>query len=262
MAPPGAASPDPAAERVLDAADQLLRQSGTLTLDEVAKRSGVSRTTLYRLFGSRAGLLEALERRGGGAAERAGRADPPSARERILDALVALVRDRTLGQVTVDEIAQTAGVSAVTVYRVFGDKDGLVRTFMDERTPRSEAMLLLGDHEAPIADVLRTFGERILVFMRSSRGLFLQVMLGPPEERAYVDRMRRTDRGMRRAVAAYLAHQKEKGVLRDDLDVDDGARAYLGLLFAFGVIDDVGPEAADRAVEAFLRGALRERSRR
>lgn len=65
---PGAAEPaeraDAARNRrlLLDAAQQLVREHGvdSLTMDELAKRAGVGKGTVFRRFGSRSGLLLAL----------------------------------------------------------------------------------------------------------------------------------------------------------------------------------------------------------
>ncbi|HVE69018.1 MAG TPA: TetR/AcrR family transcriptional regulator [Solirubrobacteraceae bacterium] len=58
VAPPG----DATSERVLDAALALAAASGLrhLSMDAVAARARVGRMTVYRRFGSRAGLVEAL----------------------------------------------------------------------------------------------------------------------------------------------------------------------------------------------------------
>lgn len=53
---------DPASERILDAALGLAAASGLrhLTMDDVAARAGVGRMTVYRRFGSREALVDAL----------------------------------------------------------------------------------------------------------------------------------------------------------------------------------------------------------
>jgi AcrR family transcriptional regulator len=58
VAPPGDATSD----RILDAALDLCAASGVsnLTMDDVAARAGVGRMTVYRRFGDRAALVEAL----------------------------------------------------------------------------------------------------------------------------------------------------------------------------------------------------------
>ncbi|MEV0299398.1 helix-turn-helix domain-containing protein [Nocardia sp. NPDC050710] len=47
---------------LLDAAQQLVREQGVegLTMDEVAKRAGVGKGTVFRRFGNRSGLMRAL----------------------------------------------------------------------------------------------------------------------------------------------------------------------------------------------------------
>jgi AcrR family transcriptional regulator len=60
---PDVVSPgDPASDRILDAALDLCAASGVrnLTMDDVAARAGVGRMTVYRRFGDRAALVEAL----------------------------------------------------------------------------------------------------------------------------------------------------------------------------------------------------------
>jgi AcrR family transcriptional regulator len=53
---------DPTSERILDAALELCAESGVrhLTMDDTAERAGVGRMTVYRRFGSRVQLEEAL----------------------------------------------------------------------------------------------------------------------------------------------------------------------------------------------------------
>lgn len=53
---------DPTSNRVLDAALELAAASGmrNLTMDDVARRAGVGRMTVYRRFGGRGALIDAL----------------------------------------------------------------------------------------------------------------------------------------------------------------------------------------------------------
>jgi TetR/AcrR family transcriptional repressor of uid operon len=59
---------DATSDRILDAALSLSAASGVrnLTMDDVARRAGVGRMTVYRRFGDKAGLVAALAAREGG----------------------------------------------------------------------------------------------------------------------------------------------------------------------------------------------------
>ena len=50
----------------------------------------------------------------------------PVKRKRIIDAALSAFLQRDVNKTTMDEIAETAGVSKVTIYKYFGDKDGLI----------------------------------------------------------------------------------------------------------------------------------------
>jgi AcrR family transcriptional regulator len=58
-------APDKTSERILDAALELVAASGLrhLTMDAAASRAGVGRMTVYRKFGDREGLIDALAAR-------------------------------------------------------------------------------------------------------------------------------------------------------------------------------------------------------
>jgi AcrR family transcriptional regulator len=88
---------DELGERVVDAALALVAASGMrhLTMDDVARRAGVGRMTVYRRFGTRQALLDALAQREARRclAEIAGSFDPaePLA-DRAADVFVAVIR--------------------------------------------------------------------------------------------------------------------------------------------------------------------------
>lgn len=95
---------DPLAERILDAALELAGASGLrhLTMDDVAARAGVGRMTVYRRFGGKDALVDALAIREARRclATIAAAADPGAAADAQLAALAAaalrLVREHPL----------------------------------------------------------------------------------------------------------------------------------------------------------------------
>src|SRR5947208_16148247 len=107
------------------------------TMDELAAAAGVGVRTLYRLFGSRQALLR-----------EAGCAPAVSARQRILDAALDEVGRRGLAELSMDELAATAGVSRATVYRLFPGRASLFGALVGEFSPWE-----------PVADVLDSLSE-------------------------------------------------------------------------------------------------------
>src|SRR2546429_8370985 len=85
-------------EAVLQAARVLLERDRAASVHDVASAAGVSRATVYRLFGSRDGLFQALD------------LEPdPDARQRLLAGALELLDRDGLGRLSVGEAAGAAG---------------------------------------------------------------------------------------------------------------------------------------------------------
>src|SRR5438046_2978751 len=93
-----------ARDSLLAAASTVLANDPTLTMAELATAAGVSLGQLYRHFGSRESLLQALDMEAA-----------PGARERILVAALELLGRISLAQLSMDELAALADVSRATL---------------------------------------------------------------------------------------------------------------------------------------------------
>ena len=137
-----------------------------LSMDELATRAGVSRATLYKLFGSQQHLLQQL-----------GLTPPPTVRSRILDAALDLVGRHGLAELSMDELAAQAGVSRATLYRLFPGKEALfaelVRTFSPFE-PIAAVLQAAGDR--PPAEVIPTIAHAMAAAMDGHIGLLLQLL--------------------------------------------------------------------------------------
>ncbi|MGW4659147.1 helix-turn-helix domain-containing protein [Streptomyces sp. NPDC004279] len=60
------------------------------------------------------------------------RADAARNRARLLEAAARLVAESGAGQVTMQAVAEAAGVGKGTLFRRFGDRDGLLLALLDE----------------------------------------------------------------------------------------------------------------------------------
>ena len=195
-----------------------------LSMDELAARAGVSRATLYRLFGSQQDLLQEL-----------GLAPPPKVRGRVLDTALELVGRHGLAELSMDELATQAGVSRATLYRLFPGKMALFAELVRRFSPfEPVAAVLQTMGNRPPAEVIPAVAHAMAAAMEGRIGLLLQLLLevsrGSPD-RPDSDPGTSQDvvQGMRTLplVADYLAEQMAAGRLRP-MDPDLAVQALIG----------------------------------
>src|SRR6202158_2591430 len=116
-------------ERIMNEAARLLSRDRQSSIDEIATAAGVSRTTFYRSFPSRAQLLQALEVQ-----------PEPDTRQRVLDASIRMLRTQTLKDLSMDALASEAGVSRANLYRLFPGKSALFKAILLAYSPFEPVM--------------------------------------------------------------------------------------------------------------------------
>jgi AcrR family transcriptional regulator len=213
MAPPAITKQQALA--ALAAAGQARQDQGRnslvgLSMDELAAAAGISRATLYRLFGSQQHLLQAL-----------GLEPPPMVRSRILDTALDLVGRHGLAELSMDELAARAGVSRATLYRLFPGKAALfaelVRRFSPFE-PIAAVLQTMGDR--PPAEVIPAVAHAMATAMEGHVGLLLQLLFelsrSGPGSHAGADFQQDAANAMRTLplVTGYLAEQMAAGRLR------------------------------------------------
>jgi AcrR family transcriptional regulator len=179
-----------------------------LSMDELATRAGVSRATLYRLFGSQQNLLQEL-----------GLEPPPKVRGRILDTALELVGRHGLAELSMDELAAQAGVSRATLYRLFPGKDALFAELVRSFSPFEPiAAVLETMGERPPAEVIPAIAQAMAAAMDGHIGLLLQLLfeLSRRDPDHHADANQDTAQAMRTLplVAGYLDQQMAAGHLR------------------------------------------------
>ncbi|AKT43294.1 TetR/AcrR family transcriptional regulator [Chondromyces crocatus] len=241
--------------RLLGEAAALIRESKGFSVAGLAERVGLSRAAVYRLVGGHEAILGALRAAGQVDEGEAARTD---ARERILDAMTERLRTQRFGRLTVEEIAGEAGVSAMTVYRHFGDRPGLLRAFMEERSPRGDLRALLkgiGNDEVPEV-VLTALARRALGFAAAFPHIVRMLISPDPEEDELLRPLRNGGNRGREALASYLDAQMQRGRLRHE-DAALLAELFVGMVVALA-LKRSGPGDLDAAagllVRTFLEG--------
>jgi AcrR family transcriptional regulator len=181
-----------------------------LSMDELAAAAGISRATLYRLFGSQQNLLQEL-----------GVELPPMVRSRVLDTALDLVGRHGLAELSMDELAAQAGVSRATLYRLFPGKAALFAELVRRFSPFEPIAAVLETMGGrPPAEVIPAVAHAIAAAMEGHIGLLLQLLFevsrGGPGSRAGPDFQNDAANAMRTLplVAGYLAEQMAAGRLR------------------------------------------------
>ena len=131
------------ATRIVDRAPTVLARNPRATVADFASAAGVSRASFYRHFRSRHALLETLDV-----------APPPGARERILTTAVEVVGADGLRALSMDDLADRAGVSRATVYRLFPGKAALLVALIETYSPLEPVSHMLHARRAEPPDVL------------------------------------------------------------------------------------------------------------
>src|SRR5829696_4342489 len=188
--------------------DQAREDLAGLSMDELAAQAGVSRATLYRLFGSQQHLLQQL-----------GLQPPPTVRSRILDIALELVGRHGLAELSMDELAAQAGVSRATLYRLVPGKEALFAELVRRFSPFEPiAAVLEAMGERPPAEVIPAVAQAMAAAMDGHIGLLLQLLLevsrSDPDHNA--DANQDAAQAMRTLplVAHYLDQQMAAGRLR------------------------------------------------
>ena len=240
-------------EPLLEVAQRLVVSGQPWSMAQLAREAKVSRATLYRRFGSREAVEEALREAG---LEANGAA---STRERCLDAVAALLVRVGPARMTLEAVAGEAKVGVASVYRIFGGRKGLLEAFSRERSPRSLLEGAMVERDAPLEATLETLVHAVMGQVFEHAPWFGLAFAQDEESRELVA----VEREGRARLTDFMADQVERGELLGAPQVL--AEALLSLaagraLFMRAAGRQASVEDARVLAQLFLEGARGSRS--
>ena len=177
------------------------------------------------------------------------RADAVRNRQRILDAAAELFAERGL-HVSLDEVAERAGVGVGTVYRRFPDRDALIDALLQSRVDEFFEMVERAAANPDPWEGLIEFIESGAEFHGRNRAL-KELMFSARGSREWVDEVRAR---VKPKVEAMVKAAKEQGKLREDLDVLDVPMLELMLAGAIEFTRDAKPDIWRRMLGIVVDG--------
>jgi AcrR family transcriptional regulator len=239
--------------RIVHAAIAEARATGLpvaeVPLDAVARRAGVSRSTLFRRIGARADLEAAVAAAG---------VDPGTrhtVRARAVAAAADLLAEGGSGALTIEAVAERARCSPTSVHLTFGGREGLVAAVFEARSPVPRIERILAASPAPGAGA-RAVLEAVESSVRRERlllpGLVAEALAQPEGAVARLFRDVAAPR-LRAAVDAWLRREAEGGRCRADPPVDAALQLLLSPLTSEVVFGLEAARGRDDLVRAFER---------
>lgn len=141
-----------------------------------------------------------------------------------------------LSAATIEQIAHEADVGVATVYRHFGDKERLIRTYIEEMVPRSAVHTFTLHPTEDIAHDLEQILEIITTFFYDNRDVLRLVFMGGETERGYFKTLRQGSDTTLHLLTRYFRSQMDAGRLHDVGDPEELGLALMGMVLAFTII--------------------------
>lgn len=243
------------AERILSAAQRLrIREGASFTFTQLARPAGMSRATLYRRLAADSTLSAEVER------IRTEGARTP--KDEFLRAAIFLLTERGLSELTMEAVADRAGLSIATLYRTFADRETLVREVLRASLPAEPLRKILSSNDS-MTEVLIRFVDALLHRMHEHPHLLRFLVLRTQNDAGELRKFRRDEERMSTALIAFIErNQSEFSAITPKQLAAALMGQVLGAILFQRAHDGFALPEARTIVNLFLDGARRRESER
>lgn len=188
------------AERIVFAARRIRSREGAgFSVAQLARPAGMSRATLYRRLAADGTLAQEIER-----IRTEGLMSP---RDEFLRAAVLLLTERGISELTMEAVAEKAGLSIATLYRTFADRESLVREVLRSSLPAEHLRHILASDD-PMLEVLERFVDALLRRLHEHPYILRFLILRTQNDFQELRKFRRDEERLSTALVAYFERHK------------------------------------------------------
>ena len=230
-----------------------------LTMDNLARISGISRASIYRRYGGKDKIYKLISEKTDFQID-----ESTDIKKKILKASRIVFGKKGFFRSTVEEIAVEASVGTATIYRYFETKENLIQSFKNEYIPGSMIGSMVFEEHSNLEESVYFIINKGLKFIRNNRDLFrISFFEGDEGLEYYRTSLDQTNR----TIPVLTKYFKKLAQLEKIKDIDPAVLAYslLGLIMGHGYIkqayngdsSDSLEEDARLITEIFLKGIIK-----
>lgn len=183
---------------------------------------------------------------------------PPDSATRILDAAASLFAQRGYQATTTRMIAEAAALNEVTIFRSFGNKQGVLAAVVARVAARQPGTALAGLADVPVHEAVGELARREVANGLADGGLMTRLAFEAGTVPEVAELFAGGPQGNLDAMAGFFATRQAAGEVRADLPAAVLAEAFFSLTSSFVIMRSVlgfaaaGEPATDLAVEQLL----------
>ena len=254
-------------EKILSTAKEIFLEEGYrgTTINSIAKRAGISPSTIYLYFKGKKDLFQNLDI----SEDEALQDVYNSNRTNILQTALILFGEYGYDGVSMDMLARESGYSKATLYQYFKDKETLYSAVMQE-TPFHFNFLSIQPEKTPLdlETAVKELGMAYLsIFNTPERTAFTRAIIRDSNRHPEISQMyHKNGIGyVAQCLETILKRCATHTRLREDLDLYLAAKTYVGSLFGFAIqykiVVGIEPQFTDQQIvdtltEIFLHGIM------
>ena len=184
---------------------------------------------------------------------------PQQTREKILEAAIDLMSLKGFSSTTTKEIAQAAGVSEMTLFRKYKNKQEILDCVIDKYTSSFQAKKIFSrndlvyDLETDLANVSRTYQD----FMNENKKVVLLAYKQSGTHDEISERLTENPRLMKKFLMDYLIEMKKRGKVID-CDIELTVLSFMTMNLGFFSAQFISvKKVAVVSIEAFIEHSVK-----